>query len=210
MAGPPPWPCRKEDSPALIAAGKTTNTVALELPMRLSVRTWETNHNSVSVDYGPLTFSLKIAERLVRVDSAKTAINDSRWQAGADASLWPSWEIHPASPWNYGLELDARDPAGSMKIQRRPWPASGFPFTLADVPLALTAKARRIPQWTLDQYGLVATLPDSPVVTDQPLETVTLVPMGAAPAHFGLPHRRRYFGDPAFDRRDHQGIRRDA
>ena len=42
------------------------NTVTLELPMRLSVRTWEKNHRSVSIDYGPLTFSLKIAERLVR------------------------------------------------------------------------------------------------------------------------------------------------
>jgi hypothetical protein len=156
------------------------DAVVLELPMRLSVRAWEKNHDSVSVDYGPLTFSLKIAQRLVRVDSAKTAIGDSRWQKGADTSLWPSWEILPDSPWNYGLALDAQKPAGSFKIEKRPWPASDFPFTLDEVPLALSASARKIPQWTLDRYGLVAPLQDSPAASDQPLETVSLVPMGAA------------------------------
>jgi hypothetical protein len=156
------------------------DTVALSLPMNVSLRTWERNHNSVSVDYGPLTFSLRIAERLERTDSTKTAIGDSHWQKGADASQWPSWEIYPDSPWNYGLVLGAEDPAASFRIVKRDWPASDFPFTLDEVPLMLTAKAREIPEWTLDRYGLVAPLQDSPAFSDQPIESVTLVPMGAA------------------------------
>ena len=39
--------------------------VELTLPMSLSMRTWQVNKNSVSVDYGPLTLSLKIAEKYV-------------------------------------------------------------------------------------------------------------------------------------------------
>ncbi len=40
--------------------------VELTLPMSLSMRTWQVNKNSVSVDYGPLTLSLKIAEKICR------------------------------------------------------------------------------------------------------------------------------------------------
>ena len=36
------------------------DVVELTLPMKVTVRVWEKNKNSVSVNYGPLTFSLKI------------------------------------------------------------------------------------------------------------------------------------------------------
>ena len=39
------------------------DTVSLQLPMHTSLRVWKKNKDSVSVDYGPLTFSLKIGER---------------------------------------------------------------------------------------------------------------------------------------------------
>ena len=97
-----------------------------------------------------------------------------------DTSLWPSWEIYPDSPWNYGLVLDDKDPAASFNMVKRNWPASDFPYTLDEVPIMLTAKGRKIPEWTIDRYGLVALLQDSPVLSDQPVETVTLVPMGTA------------------------------
>ncbi|MCB1130558.1 MAG: glycoside hydrolase family 127 protein, partial [Verrucomicrobiae bacterium] len=53
---------------------KTGDTVELKLPMEVSVKTWEHNHDSVSVSHGPLTYSLKIGERYDRHDSTKTAI----------------------------------------------------------------------------------------------------------------------------------------
>ena len=43
---------------------KPGDKVELTLPMELSVRRWELNKNSVSVDYGPLTLSLKIGEEV--------------------------------------------------------------------------------------------------------------------------------------------------
>jgi len=159
---------------------KNGDTVQLSLPMRVSVRTFEQNHDSVSVDYGPLTFSLEIGERYDRHDSTESALGDSSWQPGADPSQWPSYEIHPTTPWNFGLVLDEQDPEASFSVTRGPWPADDFPFTVEAAPIRMEVKAKRIPEWTLDRHGLCSVLQDSPVASDQPLETVSLIPMGAA------------------------------
>jgi len=159
---------------------KNGDTIALNLPMKISVQTWAANHDSASVDYGPLTFSLKIGECYDRFDSSKTAIGDSGWQKNADPSNWPAFEIHPTMPWNYGLVLNAADAAKSFTIKKLAWPKYNYPFTPESAPIEMEAKAKRIPQWTLDKYGLCATLQASPVKSDQPVETVSLVPMGAA------------------------------
>jgi len=154
------------------------DAVALQLPMELSVRTWEQNHNSVSVDYGPLTFSLKIGEQYDKVDPTKTTERDSKWQATADPVKWPAFEIHPTSPWNYGLVLSG-SPEESFQLTRLPWPQDDYPFTPESAPLQLTAKAQQIPEWALDRTGLCAVLQDSPAFSAQPVQAVTLIPMGA-------------------------------
>lgn len=157
---------------------RSGDKIALDLPMALTVRRWDQNKNSVSVNYGPLTYSLKIQEEFRRQDSKKTAIGDSRWQPSADPAQWPSFEIYPQSAWNYGLVLNVRQPESSFTVVRKPGPVSTFPFTPDAAPIRLTVKARKIPGWAVDQYGLCAVLPQSPVATTEPVETVTLVPMG--------------------------------
>ena len=154
--------------------------VTLKLPMSITVHEWTANHDSDSVNYGPLTFSLKIGERYERRDSSKTAIGDSAWQKSADPSKWPAFEIHPSTPWNYGLVLNASHPESSFTIEKEPWPKNEFPFTPESTPIRLIAKAKQIPQWTLDRFGLCGVLPESPVATDKPVENVELIPMGAA------------------------------
>lgn len=154
--------------------------VELSLPMALSLRRWCLNRNSVSVDYGPLTFSLKIDEEYRRRNSAETAIGDSRWQADADPARWPSYEIHSASAWNYALVLDAEDPTRSMRVERRPFPADNYPFTPDAAPITIRARGKRVPGWEIDRHGLCGILPDSPVRTDAPEEELTLIPMGCA------------------------------
>jgi hypothetical protein len=143
----------------------TGDQVALTLPMTVRIRTWEKNHDSVSVDRGPLTYSLKIGEKYVR-------------SGGTDR--WPAFEIFPTSPWNYGLVLDKPDPARSFEVVTKPWPANDEPFTQAGVPSELKCKARRIPEWKADYLGLVGLLQQSPAKTSEPVEAVTLIPMGAA------------------------------
>ena len=158
---------------------KSGDKITLDLPMDIAVRTWERNKNSVSVNYGPLTYSLKIDEEFKKEDSKKTAIGDSKWQPNADPSKWPSYEIFPTSAWNYGLIVNKAKPEQSFTVVRKPGPVNKFPFTPATTPITLRAKGRKIPGWTVDQYGLCAVLPQSPVATTTPAETITLVPMGA-------------------------------
>jgi hypothetical protein len=156
------------------------DVVELVLPMKLALRTWEQNKKSVSVNYGPLTFSLKIDEAYELMDSKKSAIGDSKWQANADPSKWPSYEIYPAGMWNYGLLLEDKPLEEQFTLVRRPWPADDFPFTPGASPLLLKTKGKIIPQWTLDRYGLCDTLPQSPVAVDTKEEEVEMIPMGAA------------------------------
>ena len=47
-------------------------------------------------------------------------------------------------------------------------------------PITLRAIAKKIPAWKIDSPGLAGKLQDSPVKSDEPTETVTLIPMGAA------------------------------
>ncbi|TWU57852.1 beta-L-arabinofuranosidase domain-containing protein [Rubripirellula reticaptiva] len=157
-----------------------SDTVSLSLPMETSLQTWANNHDSVSVNHGPLTFSLKVGERYERKSSVDTAIGDSSWQPGVDQDQWPSFEIRPTTDWNYGLVLDGDQPVIDFEVHRHDWPADDFPFTTESSPITITATARKIPQWTLDRYGLCAVLQDSPVESDQSNERVTLIPMGAA------------------------------
>ncbi|TDQ11818.1 beta-L-arabinofuranosidase domain-containing protein [Pedobacter metabolipauper] len=165
---------------------KLTNTwkngdkVTLQLPMEIKVRDWEKNKNSVSVNYGPLTYSLKIDEDYVQKDSKETAIGDSQWQKGADPKKWPSYEIHPKTAWNYGLVLDEKNPEKSFTVVKKSWPKDNNPFTNGNAPIELKVVGKQIPQWKIDQYGLVDILPVSPVVTSEKQTPLTLVPMGGA------------------------------
>jgi hypothetical protein len=149
--------------------------VELRLPMAVVVRRWSENKNSESVNYGPLTFSLKIAESYKFMDGRKAVQGDSHWQTGADASAWPSYQIFPASMWNYGLVLDQ-----SFAIAKRDWPKDDFPWTPDATPLVVAAKGKLIPEWILDKSGLCGVLPQSPVREKGPVEAIELIPMGAA------------------------------
>jgi hypothetical protein len=154
---------------------KTGDRVEATFPRKPRLRTWEKNKGSVSVDYGPLTFSLRIQEEYKKVETTKNAISDSRWQPEADATKWPSFEILPKSAWNYGLM------AGSeLKVVRRKVAPGGYPFTNDAAPLEIQASGKLIPGWGLDENGMCAVLPASPVKAEGAVERVTLVPMGGA------------------------------
>lgn len=141
------------------------DTLTLQLPMQVRVKQWEKNHQAASVDYGPLTFSLKIGEKWVRYGKNER---------------WPEWEVFPTTPWNYGLVLNERNPAKGFEVVKKKGAIAADPFTPENAPIGLLAKARRIPAWEQDKLGLVGKLQPSPVRSDEPLETVSLIPMGAA------------------------------
>jgi len=141
------------------------DTLALRLPMKTEIKHWEHNKNAVSVNYGPLTFSLDIKER---------------WSRYGGTDKWPEYEVFADSPWNYGLDLKAQSPENGIEIRKRKVAAGANPFTHEGVPLEAKVKARRIPAWTADDDNVVGLLQPSPVFSSEPEETVTLIPMGAA------------------------------
>ncbi len=159
---------------------KQGDVIELTLPMTLKKQEWAKNKNSVSINYGPLTFSLKIDEMYKEKDSKKSAIGDSKWQANSDQSKWPSYEIYPASMWNYGLALNGQPLDKQFEIIKRPWPQNNFPFTQEAVPYLLKAKGKIIPEWILDKNGLCDVLPQSPVTVGTKEQPIELIPMGAA------------------------------
>ncbi|HSN09476.1 MAG TPA: beta-L-arabinofuranosidase domain-containing protein [Hanamia sp.] len=159
---------------------KKGDVVELTLPMQVVLQQWTKNKNSVSINYGPLTFSLKIKEYYKKMDAKAAAQKDSKWQASADQSKWPAYEIYPASMWNYGLYLTKEQVNQQFEVIKRPWPSDNFPFTQKEVPIIIKAKGKLIPYWTTDQYGLCGVLPQSPVNVTTKEQPIELIPMGAA------------------------------
>lgn len=151
------------------------DVVTFEFPMSISTRTWQVNKNSVSVDYGPLTLSLLIGEEYTRVDSRESAIWDSKWQEGVDASQWPTWTIKATTPWNYALATDS-----DITLQRGSWPADDNPFTHEGCPLRFSAKGRTVPSWDIDCYGLTGVLPCVCAPKSDTVDDITLIPMGSS------------------------------
>jgi hypothetical protein len=132
--------------------------VVLRLPRQARARTWSGNHNSVSVDFGALTFSLAIIES---------------WSRAGGSDAWPISEVRPGSAWNYGLTM------GGFAVTTGLGNAND-PFTPATAPVRITTAARKIPAWQADRDTIVTPLQDSPTPSAEPTETVTLIPMGAA------------------------------
>lgn len=157
------------------------DAVALTLPMTFSRRVWQKNKSSVSVNFGPLTLSLQIGEEYRQRDSRDHEIvqDDSHWQAGVDASLWPAYEIFATTDWNYALCVDADDMPLGLTVQHKVWPSDNFPFTPESVPLEVTAVGRRVPSWGFDATGMTDLLPTAFDARDEEQQALKLIPMGA-------------------------------
>ena len=158
------------------------DVVELTLPMTVSSQVWQQNKASVSVNYGPLTLSLKIDENFEQHDSRDKDFvqDDSHWQAGVDASLWPCYVLKPESAWNYALKVDKDNLPLQFSVTRKAWPADDFPFTLESVPFEFTATGVQIPSWGYDETGMTDLLPTKFAPRSTEETKLTLVPMGAA------------------------------
>ncbi|HET7841991.1 MAG TPA: beta-L-arabinofuranosidase domain-containing protein [Terriglobia bacterium] len=145
---------------------KKGDRVVLTLPMRVRISRWY--HNSIAVERGPLLFSLKVGEKWTKIEKGMSH------PAPAPAA---DWAVMPTTPWNYGLVVDAEHPEQSITVKEK---AMGeFPFGPEGAPIELHVKGRRIPDWKLVE-GSAGPLPESPVQSSEPLETLTLIPYGAA------------------------------
>ncbi|MGC8782857.1 MAG: beta-L-arabinofuranosidase domain-containing protein [Armatimonadota bacterium] len=139
--------------------------VKLTLPMPLYLKVWEKNRHTISVHRGPLAFSLLIGER---------------WARYGGTDRFPAYEVFPTTAWNYGLVVDVNNPQSSFELVKKPGKVAEQPFTADNAPVLLKAKGKRIPQWRLEANGLIGEVQDSPVRSDEPIEQITLIPMGCA------------------------------
>jgi DUF1680 family protein len=137
--------------------------VRIDFPQRIEVKVWETLGNAVSVRRGPLWYSLRIGEE---------------WKRYGGTDEWPAREILPTTPWNYGLVVDPARPEESIRVVKADGPARQ-PFAPEDAPVVLEAKARRIPGWAAEG-NMVGKLPSGPIFSAEPVEKVSLIPMGCA------------------------------
>jgi hypothetical protein len=140
---------------------RSGDTVGLRFPMEIRLHRWPDNHGSVSVERGPLSYSLKIGERMVK---------------HGGTSKWPAFDVRPTTSWNYGLV----DDLSRFKVVERSLGDSAQPFGDGLTSVEIRAVGRKIPTWTKDQLDMVGLLQQSPAFSSTPLETLTLEPMGAA------------------------------
>jgi hypothetical protein len=139
--------------------------VALELPQRVRL---EGGHEGlISVYRGPLLFGLKIGEERIKIRGEAPHCD---------------YEIHPKSPWNYGLLLDMKNPANSFRVESAG--VSTVPWDGSKAPVRLSVPARKLPQWKLVDNS-AGPMTGAPQDTDQPVENVVLVPFGSTRLRIG-------------------------
>ena len=128
--------------------------------MRPRVTRWY--HNSVAVERGPIIFSLNIA---------------ADWKKLRTRGMTADWEVQPKSSWNYALEVNERTAESALKVTEQS--TDKDVFTLNGAPVRIEVKGRKAPEWQ-ETHGVAGELPQSPMASSEPEETLTLVPYGAA------------------------------
>jgi hypothetical protein len=140
--------------------------ISLILPLPLRTSLWY--QNSVAVERGPLVFALRIGEEWRKIDKG---MSHPAKPPAAD------WEAGPTTPWNYALIIDPARAQASAEVVEKP--VGEFPFSSAGAPVEVRIKGRRLPAWKLVN-GSAAPPPPSPVSSQAPEETLTLIPYGCA------------------------------
>ncbi len=134
--------------------------VEITFPMSPRISRWF--HDSIAVERGPLVFSYGIGES---------------WVELRDRGMTADWQVFPSTQWNYALNVDSDAPAESIAVTETE--VGEGPFARRHAPVRLSVKARRLNDWRAVD-GAADPLPQSPVTSDQPEETLTLIPYAAA------------------------------
>ena len=134
----------------------------VEIKFPLKPRTSKWFNNSVAVERGPLVFSHGIGESWVKL---------------GDRGMTADWQVFPTTAWNYAIAVNPEDAADSVSVSEAP--LSERPFTAKPAPVELRVKARKVASWRAED-GAANPVPPSPVSSDQPEESIAMVPYAAA------------------------------
>jgi hypothetical protein len=118
------------------------DVVELQLPMNVQLKEWFAG-GAVSVERGPLVYSLKIDEQRVASQHEPDAIR--RILKGNNVQGFPALEFFPASEWRYGLDAAQKNAPEKFKVIESPMTEN--PFLAATAPIRIEVSLRALPQW---------------------------------------------------------------
>ena len=161
-----------DESPAPVKPGsfhrvartwQGTTELALHTPMPTHL--WRGFRNATAIQRGPLVYALKIGERWEGVHE------DEPYRELPHGD----WEVYPTTPWNYALVPN--ETTSDLDVEFESHPVGDRPFSPDGAPVTAQVSARRLPDWQL-KHGSAGETPMSPITSEAPLETVTLIPYG--------------------------------
>ncbi len=135
------------------------DTVELEMPMM--PRLEKGFRESVSVTRGPLVFSYPVGESWVKLRTR---------------GMTADWQVFPSTQWNYAVRAGE---GTASELRAEELPIGGTPFSKEGAPVKVRVPARLLPTWRAVD-GVAGLVPQSPASSDQPEETLVMVPYGAA------------------------------
>jgi uncharacterized protein len=115
---------------------------------------------SAAISRGPLVYSFAVGED---------------WRKVGGEGPHADWEVHPTTPWNYALEAGQFADPGTIEFEHGP--IGNTPFSPEVAPVRATVRGRRLPSWALE-HNAAGDLPQSPVSSEEPVESLTLIPYG--------------------------------
>jgi hypothetical protein len=118
------------------------DVVTLNLPMKVELKDWFAG-GAVSVQRGPLVYSLKIDEK--RVESQRDPDAIRRVLKGNNVQGFPAVEFFPASEWRYGMESAQKNAPQKFKVIESPMTEN--PFLAVTAPVRIEVPLRVLPQW---------------------------------------------------------------
>ncbi len=136
------------------------NVVELDLPMPVSLLPRPNGLSAVA--RGPLLYSLNVPGRWVKQD--KEGVGDMPWLN--------NFEVFPTAAWNYGLCVDALDPAKDIRFEERP--VGARPFSPEGAPVRAKLRGRKVP-WQMVR-GAAAPAPSGEAYGES--EELELIPYG--------------------------------
>ena len=186
-------PASVETSPGTFAAinreFKEGDTITLRLPMTVELKEWFAG-KAVSVQRGPLVYSVKIVEKRVETMQEPEAIR--RVLKGNNVQGFPAVEFFPQSDWRFGIDRNLKAAIAQLKVIESPMTEN--PFLTENVPVRLEMPLRPLPDWEKAWQPIAdpppTNLRESPknpsplpaeaeLATAGTAQTVTLIPYGA-------------------------------
>jgi uncharacterized protein len=102
----------------------------------------------------------------------------AEWTQIAGEQPHADWDVQPASPWNYALDLASLDGATVEIRAAADEPLADVPFSPEGAPIRVRVRGKRLPDWGMER-GAAAPPPQSPVTSDEPEEDLVLIPYGS-------------------------------